>query len=34
MDEKIMKLQKLIDQHDNIVFFGAGRGSVHGERNP
>ena len=22
MDEKIMKLQKLIDQHDNIVFFG------------
>lgn len=20
MDEKIMKLQKLIDQHDNIVF--------------
>ena len=22
MDEKIMKLQELIDQHDNIVFFG------------
>lgn len=22
MDEKIMKLQKLIDEHDNIVFFG------------
>ena len=22
MDEKIVKLQELIDQHDNIVFFG------------
>ena len=22
MDEKIMKLQELIDGHDNIVFFG------------
>ena len=22
MDAKIMKLQELIDQHDNIVFFG------------
>ena len=29
MDEKIMKLQELIDQHDNIVFFGGGNAAVN-----
>ena len=28
MDEKIVKLQELIDQHDNIVLFGGTDGKI------